>query len=82
MATRSPETPYTVRREALATYFDSTAKQAWIDLTSDAKVSGNLAAAQAAVKPGGMVAVVGSIFVAAEALGAAGCAVCQPTSRD
>jgi magnesium-protoporphyrin O-methyltransferase len=40
MATRSPETPYTVRREALATYFDSTAKQAWIDLTSDAKVSG------------------------------------------
>ena len=40
MATRSAETPYTVRREALATYFDSTAKQAWIDLTSDAKVSG------------------------------------------
>lgn len=40
MATRSPETPYSVRREALATYFDSTAKQAWIDLTSDAKVSG------------------------------------------
>ncbi len=44
MATRSPETPYTAsytgRREALATYFDSTAKKAWIDLTSDAKVSG------------------------------------------
>lgn len=45
MATRAfdkkgGDTPYTVRREALATYFDSTAKQAWIDLTSDAKVSG------------------------------------------
>ncbi len=40
MATRIDDTPYTVRREALATYFDSTAKQAWIDLTSDAKVSG------------------------------------------
>nr|WP_298930117.1 magnesium protoporphyrin IX methyltransferase [uncultured Erythrobacter sp.] len=39
MATRSP-TPYDDRREALATYFDSTAKQAWIDLTSNAKVSG------------------------------------------
>ncbi|MGB3711831.1 MAG: magnesium protoporphyrin IX methyltransferase [Erythrobacter sp.] len=40
MATRSPETPWTAQREALATYFDSTARQAWIDLTSDAKVSG------------------------------------------
>lgn len=45
MATHAPErpgldAPYTARREALATYFDSTAKQAWIDLTSDAKVSG------------------------------------------
>lgn len=40
MATHAPETPYTARREALATYFDSTARQAWIDLTSDAKVSG------------------------------------------
>lgn len=40
MATHSPETPYTARREALATYFDSTARQAWIDLTSDKKVSG------------------------------------------
>ncbi len=44
MATRSPDTNFTdhylERREALANYFDSTAKQAWIDLTSDAKVSG------------------------------------------
>lgn len=44
MATRSPDIyeagPYAERREALATYFDSTAKQAWIDLTSDTKVSG------------------------------------------
>lgn len=40
MATQIDDTPYTMRREALATYFDSTAKQAWIDLTSDAKVSG------------------------------------------
>lgn len=39
MATRLPST-YDTRREALATYFDSTARQAWIDLTSDAKVSG------------------------------------------
>ncbi|MEL6737804.1 MAG: magnesium protoporphyrin IX methyltransferase [Pseudomonadota bacterium] len=31
---------YAQRREELATYFDSTARQAWIDLTSDAKVSG------------------------------------------
>ena len=31
---------YAERREALATYFDSTAQQAWIDLTSDTKVSG------------------------------------------
>ncbi len=39
-----PATPlasgYADRREALATYFDSTARQAWIDLTSDKKVSG------------------------------------------
>lgn len=44
MATRAHDseydTPYDERREALATYFDSTARQAWIDLTSDAKVSG------------------------------------------
>ncbi|KPQ32450.1 MAG: magnesium protoporphyrin O-methyltransferase, partial [Porphyrobacter sp. HL-46] len=39
MATRLP-TGYDHRREALATYFDSTARQAWIDLTSDTKVSG------------------------------------------
>lgn len=39
MATRSP-TPYDARRDQLANYFDSTARQAWIDLTSDVKVSG------------------------------------------
>ncbi|MCX9147187.1 magnesium protoporphyrin IX methyltransferase [Erythrobacter sp. WG] len=39
MATRTPS-EYEHRREALATYFDSTARQAWIDLTSDVKVSG------------------------------------------
>lgn len=39
MATRLP-TQYDAQREALATYFDSTARQAWIDLTSDVKVSG------------------------------------------
>lgn len=39
MATRLPS-EYDDRREALATYFDSTARQAWIDLTSDTKVSG------------------------------------------
>lgn len=39
MATRNPS-DYEHRREALATYFDSTARQAWIDLTSDVKVSG------------------------------------------
>ena len=44
MASRIP-TPfetgaYADKREALATYFDSTARQAWIDLTSDTKVSG------------------------------------------
>ncbi|MCR9179574.1 MAG: magnesium protoporphyrin IX methyltransferase [Erythrobacteraceae bacterium] len=39
MATRLPS-GYDNRREALATYFDSTARQAWIDLTSDTKVSG------------------------------------------
>jgi len=40
MATQFSDTPWTARREALATYFDSTARKAWIDLTSDAKVSG------------------------------------------
>jgi len=39
MATRS-HTPFDIRRDQLATYFDSTARQAWIDLTSEAKVSG------------------------------------------
>ncbi len=39
MATRLPS-QYDAQREALATYFDSTARQAWIDLTSDVKVSG------------------------------------------
>ncbi len=34
-----PVDGYTDRREKLATYFDSTARQAWIDLTSDKKVS-------------------------------------------
>ena len=37
---RAQRSNYADRREALATYFDSTARQAWIDLTSDAKVSG------------------------------------------
>ncbi|MFL0355852.1 magnesium protoporphyrin IX methyltransferase [Erythrobacter sp. GH1-10] len=37
---RLAQTGFDSRREALATYFDSTARQAWIDLTSDAKVSG------------------------------------------
>lgn len=31
---------YAERRQALEAYFDSTARQAWIDLTSDVKVSG------------------------------------------
>ncbi|GAB5348293.1 magnesium protoporphyrin IX methyltransferase [Alteriqipengyuania sp. 357] len=39
MATRAT-TPYDLNRDRLATYFDSTAQKAWIDLTSDAKVSG------------------------------------------
>lgn len=39
MATQAP-TPYDMRREKLAAYFDGTAQKAWIDLTSDAKVSG------------------------------------------
>ncbi|MEE4201982.1 magnesium protoporphyrin IX methyltransferase [Erythrobacter sp.] len=37
---KAGDTTYDARRQALAIYFDSTAKQAWIDLTSDAKVSG------------------------------------------
>ncbi|MCM8556507.1 magnesium protoporphyrin IX methyltransferase [Sphingomicrobium sediminis] len=39
MAARAP-TSYDQRREALAGYFDGTARKAWVDLTSDAKVSG------------------------------------------
>lgn len=54
----------------------------WQPAVVHESVAEAMAAAQAAVKPGGMVAVVGSIFVAAEALAAAGCAVCQPTSKD
>ncbi|NCP19113.1 MAG: magnesium protoporphyrin IX methyltransferase [Erythrobacter sp.] len=36
----SGATPYDLNRDRLATYFDSTAQKAWIDLTSDAPVSG------------------------------------------
>lgn len=39
-AAKRSEPSYATRREELATYFDSTARQAWIDLTSDVKVSG------------------------------------------
>ena len=39
MATHAPSN-YDVQRERLAAYFDGTARKAWIDLTSDAKVSG------------------------------------------
>ena len=39
MATRAP-TQYDQQREKLAAYFDGTARKAWIDLTSTAKVSG------------------------------------------
>ncbi|WP_037502404.1 magnesium protoporphyrin IX methyltransferase [Sphingomonas jaspsi] len=39
MASRA-DTSYHHRRDRLATYFDSTARKAWIDLTSDVKVSG------------------------------------------
>ncbi len=39
MATHAP-TNYDAQREKLAEYFDRTARKAWIDLTSDAKVSG------------------------------------------
>jgi magnesium-protoporphyrin O-methyltransferase len=37
---RGGATPYDLNRDRLATYFDSTAQKAWIDLTSDAPVSG------------------------------------------
>lgn len=40
MATLAPPSTYDRRREALTTYFDSTARKAWIDLTGEAKVSG------------------------------------------
>ena len=40
MATLAPPSTYDRRRVALTTYFDSTARKAWIDLTSEAKVSG------------------------------------------
>ncbi|MDF8334439.1 magnesium protoporphyrin IX methyltransferase [Novosphingobium cyanobacteriorum] len=39
MATQAPS-PYDLQRERLAQYFDGTARKAWIDLTSNAKVSG------------------------------------------
>jgi magnesium-protoporphyrin O-methyltransferase len=39
MATHAPSR-YDHQREKLAAYFDGTARKAWIDLTSDAKVSG------------------------------------------
>lgn len=39
MATQAP-TRYDLQREKLADYFDGTARKAWIDLTSDVKVSG------------------------------------------
>lgn len=46
MATRAPSglepsaSRFEAQRERLTTYFDSTARKAWIDLTSDVKVSG------------------------------------------
>ena len=46
MATRAPSsleampTRFDAQRERLTTYFDSTARKAWIDLTSEVKVSG------------------------------------------
>lgn len=40
MATQLAPTRYDAQREKLAAYFDGTARRAWIDLTSDAKVSG------------------------------------------
>ena len=39
MASHAP-TQYDAQREKLAAYFDGTAQKAWIDLTSDTKVSG------------------------------------------
>lgn len=40
MASHAPRSTYDVYRGRLETYFDRTARQNWVDLTSDAKVSG------------------------------------------
>ena len=40
MATHAAPTRYDHQRDRLAAYFDGTARMAWIDLTSDVKVSG------------------------------------------
>lgn len=40
MATHAQPSRYDHQRDRLAAYFDGTARKAWIDLTSDAKVSG------------------------------------------
>lgn len=40
MASHPAPNAYEEKREKLAAYFDGTARNAWIDLTSDAKVSG------------------------------------------
>nr|WP_305957874.1 magnesium protoporphyrin IX methyltransferase [Aurantiacibacter sp. 219JJ12-13]MDP5260397.1 magnesium protoporphyrin IX methyltransferase [Aurantiacibacter sp. 219JJ12-13] len=41
MASHAPRPDaYSLQRDRLAAYFDGTARKAWIDLTSDAKVSG------------------------------------------
>lgn len=40
MMSTHPLSPYEVQRERLAQYFDGSARKAWIDLTSTAKVSG------------------------------------------
>ena len=49
MATHAPS-PYDAQREKLAAYFDGTAQKAWIDLTSDARVSGIRATVRAGRK--------------------------------
>lgn len=40
MASHAPRSTYDAYRGRLETYFDRTARQNWVDLTSDAKVSG------------------------------------------
>ncbi|NMN04982.1 magnesium protoporphyrin IX methyltransferase [Novosphingobium sp. SG916] len=40
MMSTHPLSPYELQRERLAQYFDGSARKAWIDLTSNAKVSG------------------------------------------